>query len=95
MINNIEGLSCTKPDGALYLFPKIDIERFGIKDDEQFILDFLRSEHVLMVQGTGFHMPGPDHFRIVFLPTVRALKQALGKLDKFLSNYQQSYRVSL
>lgn len=90
MINNIEGLSCVKPEGALYLFPKIETERFGITDDEQFILDFLRSEHVLMVQGTGFHMPKPDHFRIVFLPTVRDLKYAIGKLEKFLANYQQN-----
>ena len=89
MINNIDGLSCTKPQGALYLFPKIDADRFGIKDDEQFVLDFLRSEHVLLVQGTGFNMPEPDHFRIVFLPTVRDLKNAIGRLDKFLANYQQ------
>ena len=89
MINNIDGLSCTKPQGALYLFPKIDADRFGIKDDEQFVLDFLRSEHVLLVQGTGFNMPEPDHFRIVFLPTVRDLKNAIGRLEKFLANYQQ------
>ncbi len=89
MINNIDGLSCVKPDGALYLFPKIDTERFGIVDDEQFILDFLRSEHVLMVQGSGFHMPKPDHFRIVFLPTVRDLTRAIGRLEKFLASYQQ------
>ena len=90
MINNIDGLSCTKPEGALYLFPKIDAERFGIKDDERFVLDFLRSEHVLLVQGTGFHMPEPDHFRIVFLPTVRDLKHAIGRLENFLASYQQS-----
>ena len=89
MINNIDGLSCVKPQGALYLFPKIDADRFGIKDDEQFVLDFLRSEHVLLVQGTGFNMPEPDHFRIVFLPTVRDLKNAIGRLDKFLASYQQ------
>lgn len=89
MINNIDGLSCVKPQGALYLFPKIDAYRFGIKDDEQFVLDFLRSEHVLLVQGTGFNMPEPDHFRIVFLPTVRDLKNAIGRLDKFLASYQQ------
>lgn len=89
MINNIDGLSCVKPQGALYLFPKIDADRFGIKDDEQFVLDFLRSEHVLLVQGTGFNMPEPDHFRIVFLPTVRDLKHAIGKLEKFLASYQQ------
>ena len=53
------------------------------------MLDFLRSEHVLLVQGTGFNMPEPDHFRIVFLPTVRDLKCAIGKLEKFLASYQQ------
>lgn len=90
MINDIDGLSCVKPEGALYLFPKIDSERFGIKDDEQFVLDFLRSEHVLLVQGTGFHMPEPDHFRIVFLPTVRDLTHAIGRLEKFLATYQQT-----
>ncbi len=89
MINSIDGLSCTMPPGALYLFPKIEIERFNITDDEQFVLDFLRSEKILMVQGTGFNWPRPDHFRVVFLPRVRELEAALGKLERFLSTYSQ------
>lgn len=94
MINEIDGLSCTKPEGALYLFPKIDTEKFGIVDDERFVLDLLRSEHVLAVQGTGFHLSTPDHFRIVFLPTVRELREAIGKIGKFLASYQQSISSS-
>jgi len=89
MINAIDGLSCTKPDGALYLFPRIDTERFGIVDDERFVLDFLSSEHVLLVPGSGFNFPTVDHFRMVFLPTVRQLTDAIGRLDRFLSTYQQ------
>ncbi len=89
MINAIPGVSCTKPAGALYLFPKIDTARFNITDDQQFVLDFLRSEQILMVQGTGFNWPEPDHFRIVFLPRVRDLRYALERLEKFLANYKQ------
>lgn len=90
MINAIDGLSCTKPAGALYLFPKIDIAKFNITDDEQFVLDFLRSEQILMVQGTGFNWPEHDHFRVVFLPRVRELESALGRLESFLSTYRQN-----
>lgn len=90
MVNAIPGLSCTKPAGALYLFPKIDAARFGITDDEQFVLDFLRSEQILMVQGTGFNWPTPDHFRIVFLPRAHDLRYALERLEKFLASYKQS-----
>lgn len=89
MINAIDGLSCTKPMGALYLFPKIDTKKFGIVDDEKFILDFLRAERILMVQGRGFHWPEPDHFRLVFLPRARELKHAIGRLEQFLSEYRQ------
>ncbi len=89
MINAIDGLSCTKPEGALYLFPKIDAARFNIKNDQQFVLDFLRSEQILMVQGTGFNWPEPNHFRVVFLPQVTDLQWALGRLEKFLASYQQ------
>ncbi|NNC80816.1 MAG: pyridoxal phosphate-dependent aminotransferase [Acidimicrobiales bacterium] len=90
MINAIEGLSATLPDGALYLFPKIDTERFNITDDQQFVLDFLRTEQILLVQGTGFNWPDHDHFRLVFLPTVDELKWALGRLEKFLASYEQA-----
>ena len=89
MINAIDGLSCTMPDGALYLFPKIEVARFNITDDQQFVLDFLRSEKILLVQGTGFNWPEPDHFRVVFLPRVRDLESAFGRLERFLSTYTQ------
>ncbi len=92
MINAIDGLSCTKPKGALYLFPKIDTKKFGIVNDEQFVLDFLREEQILVVQGTGFNWPEPDHFRIVFLPTVQDLELSLGRLEQFLAGYQQKAR---
>ncbi len=90
MINAIDGLSCTKPAGALYLFVKMDTEKFKITSDEQFVLDFLRSEQILMVQGTGFNWPAPDHFRVVFLPSVRDLTTALGRLESFLGGYIQN-----
>ena len=90
MINAIPGLSCTKPRGALYLFPKIDTERFNIASDEQFVLDLLRSEQILLVHGSGFNWPNPDHFRVVFLPSVRELTKALERLEKFLASYRQA-----
>jgi alanine-synthesizing transaminase len=88
-INQIPGLSCTKPKGAFYCFPKVDVKRFNIKNDQQFVLDFLLQEKVLLVQGTGFNWPEPDHFRIVSLPWVIDLKMALDRLERFLSNYKQ------
>ena len=90
MVNSIDGLSSTKPGGALYLFAKIDTAKFGISDDHQFVLDFLRAEQILMVPGTGFNYPEPDHFRLVFLPSVDDLGWALGRLEKFLAGYYQS-----
>jgi alanine-synthesizing transaminase len=89
MLNEIDGVSCVKPKGALYLFPRIDTEKFNIQDDEQFILDVLMQEKVLMVQGSGFNWPRHDHFRIVFLPHVEHLREALGRLKRFLANYRQ------
>ena len=88
LLNDIEGISCVKPKGALYLFPKIDTQRFNIKDDEQFVLDFLLAEKVLMVQGTGFHWPKPDHFRVVFLPHVEQLHESMDRLGRFLASYR-------
>ncbi len=88
-LNDIPGLSCVKPEGALYLFPKIDTKRFNIADDQRFVLDFLRQEHVLLVQGTGFNWPEPNHFRIVFLPLMDELCTALARLEHFLEHYRQ------
>lgn len=85
----IPGISCVKPEAALYLFPKLDIGKFHIKDDRQFIYDLLLQAHVLVVQGSGFNWPQPDHFRIVFLPRVDQLDDAIGKIGKFLSTYCQ------
>jgi alanine-synthesizing transaminase len=85
----IPGVSCVKPKGALYLFPKIDLNRYSIKDDQQMILDFLLQEKVLLVQGTAFNWPNPDHFRVVFLPREDELKKAITKFGDFLSRYKQ------
>ena len=88
-LNQIDGISCVKPKGALYLFPKLDIGKFNISNDETFALDLLRQEKVLVVQGTGFNWPDPDHFRIVFLPRIEDLDHAMGRLEVFLSGYRQ------
>jgi alanine-synthesizing transaminase len=89
LVNEIDGLSCFRPKGAMYLFPKIDRTKFPIKDDELFVLDFLRQYKVLLVHGRAFNWPEPDHFRIVFLPHKEQLEQAIGKLGQFLPNYRQ------
>jgi alanine-synthesizing transaminase len=88
-VNSIEGLSATRPKAAFYLFPRIDAERFGIVDDERFVLDFLHEHHVLMTHGRGFNWPFVDHFRIVYLPQVFELNEIAEKLKAFLSGYTQ------
>ena len=89
LINQIDGVTCVKPKGALYLFPKIDVRKYNIQDDERFALDLLRKEQILVVQGTGFNWPEPDHFRIVFLPREEDLTDAIQRIDSFLSGYRQ------
>lgn len=86
-LENIEGVSCVKPKGALYVFPKLDPTIYPIADDRKFVLDFLRAEHVLVVQGTGFNWPTTDHLRIVTLPHAKDLTEAIGRLGNFLSVY--------
>lgn len=88
-LNAIPGVSCTKPDGALYTFPRLDPEVHDIADDEQLVLDLLLSEKILVTQGTGFHWPAPDHLRIVTLPWARDLASAIERLGNFLSSYRQ------
>ena len=83
----IKGVSCVKPKGALYVFPKLDPSVYPIADDRKFVLDFLRAEHVLVVQGTGFNWPTTDHLRIVTLPYAKDLTEAIGRLGNFLSTY--------
>jgi alanine-synthesizing transaminase len=89
MLNAIDGITCTKPKGALYLFPKLDVKKFNISDDEQFALDLLRQQRILIVQGTGFNWFEPDHFRMVFLPHEEELQFALEQLEQFLASYRQ------
>lgn len=89
MITSIPGVSCVKPKGALYLFPKLDPKKFNIVDDQRMALDFLQQEKVLIVHGTGFNWKKPDHFRIVTLPRVDDLEMAIGRLERFLHNYRQ------
>lgn len=89
LINQIPGVSCVKPQGALYIFPRIDAKRFNIHDDQKQVLDLLLQEKVLLVQGTAFNRPHPDHVRIVTLPRVDELDSAIHKLGRFLSHYHQ------
>ncbi|MDX1538002.1 pyridoxal phosphate-dependent aminotransferase [Arsukibacterium sp.] len=89
LVSDIDGLSCMRPKGAMYLFPKIDRKKIRIKDDQLFVLDFLRQHKVLLVHGRAFNWPEPDHFRIVFLPHKEQLAAALGKLGRFLPGYSQ------
>ena len=85
----IPGVSCVKPQGALYAFPRFDPDVHEIRDDAKFVYDFLVAEHVLLVQGTGFNWPTPDHVRIVTLPEARVLTEAIERLGNFLSSYRQ------
>lgn len=88
-LNAIPGVSCVKPMGALYAFPKLDLNYYDIHDDTQLMLDLLRSEKILLVQGTGFNWPRPDHFRVVFLPYASELKEAIERMGNFLASYKQ------
>jgi alanine-synthesizing transaminase len=85
----IPGVSCVKPEGALYAFPRLDPDVYEIRDDAKLVYDFLVAEHVLLVQGTGFNWPTPDHLRIVTLPEARVLSEAIERLGNFLSSYRQ------
>ena len=90
LVNAIPGLSAVTPKGALYCFPRVDVKRFNITDDERFMLDLLRDQHLLLVQGTGFNWREPDHFRIVFLPDKDTLAGAMRRLAVFLEHYRQA-----
>jgi hypothetical protein len=89
LITQIPGISCVKPMGAMYMFPKLDIQKFNIHSDEKFVLDLLRKEKVLLVHGKGFNWHSPDHFRVVTLPYTGQLEEAIGKLARFLETYRQ------
>ena len=89
LITDIPGVSCVKPKGAIYLFPKLNLDIHKIKDDEQMVLDFLVQEKVLLVQGTAFNWDEPDHFRVVFLPREDELGSALQRFGEFIERYSQ------
>ena len=90
LLNDIPGVSCTLPKGALYVFPKLDPAVYPISDDEAFVVDFLHQEHVMIGHGTGFNWPTPDHVRIVTLPTVDDLTDALGRLARYLERLRSA-----
>ncbi len=89
MLSSIPGISCVKPKGAMYLFAKMDQKKFNIQDDEKMVLDLLKQEKILIVQGSAFNWPDTDHFRVVFLPHVDQLTKAMHSLERFFSDYKQ------
>ena len=88
-LKDIPGITCVKPQAAFYIFPRLDVKKFHITDDEKFALDLLRDKKILLVHGGGFNWNQPDHFRIVYLPRIEVLKEAVEKLADFLSYYHQ------
>lgn len=88
-LNDIPGISAVKPKAAFYIFPKIDTQKFNIRDDEKFALDLLKEKKILLIHGGGFNWHEPDHFRVVYLPRIEVLKDAVGKMQDFLSTYRQ------
>lgn len=92
MLTAIPGVTCVKPKAAMYLFPKLDPAIYPIEDDQQFILDLLLEEKVLLVQGTGFNWKKPDHFRVVFLPNVDDLAEAIQRIGRFLEGYRKKHQ---
>lgn len=88
-LNDIPGISAVKPKAAFYIFPKIDTKKFNITNDEKFALDLLRDKKILLINGRGFNWQEPDHFRVVYLPRVEVLEDAMEKLGDFLSYYKQ------
>ena len=91
MINALPGVSCVKPSAALYLFPRLDPKMYPIANDQQFVLELLQEEKVLVVQGTGFNWIEPDHFRMVFLPNGDDLQEAVSRLERFLDHYRKRH----
>ena len=88
-LTQIPGVSCVKPKGALYVFPRLDPKVYKIKDDRQMVLDLLRAEKIMIVQGTGFNWPEPDHFRLVTLPQQGHCQDAVTRIGQFLDGYRQ------
>jgi alanine-synthesizing transaminase len=91
LITAIPGVTCAKPQAALYMFPRLDPKIYPIQDDRQFFLELLQETRVMLVQGTGFNWPQPDHFRIVFLPHEDDLREAIGRIARFLDHYRKRH----
>ena len=91
LVTAIPGVSCVKPMSTLYMFPKLDPRMYPIADDQAFIAELLETERVLLVQGTGFNWPQPDHFRLVFLPYEEDLREAIGRIARFLEHYRKQH----
>ena len=91
LISAIPGVTCVKPKATLYMFPKLDPKMYPIENDQDFIAELLQEEKVLLVQGTGFNWPNPDHFRLVFLPHEDDLKEAIGRIARFLEGYRKRH----
>jgi alanine-synthesizing transaminase len=91
LLTDIPGVSCVKPKAALYMFPRLDPKIYPIADDQQFAYELLAEERVLIVQGTGFNWPQPDHFRLVFLPNADDLTEAVGRIARFLDQYRRRH----
>ncbi len=91
LLTEIPGVTCVKPKASLYLFPRLDPTVYPIKDDQKFILELLEVEKVLVVQGSGFNWPDSDHLRIVFLPSLDDLTEAIGRIARFLENYRKHH----
>ena len=94
LISAIPGVSCVKPQAALYMFPRLDPKMYPIQDDRQFFMEVLRATRVMLVQGSGFNYPDNQHFRIVFLPHEDDLREAIGRLAKFLEQYRARHAKS-
>jgi alanine-synthesizing transaminase len=91
LLSSMPGVSVVKPQGALYMFPRLDPKMYPIADDQDFAYQLLDEEKVLVVQGSGFNWPGTDHFRIVFLPNSDDLTEAMGRIDRFLAHYRRQH----
>ena len=91
LITAIPGVSCVKPQAALYMFPRLDPKIYPIEDDQKFFLELLEETKVMLVQGTGFNWPAPDHFRIVFLPHEDDLREAIGRMARFLEGARKRF----
>jgi alanine-synthesizing transaminase len=91
LITAIPGVTCVKPSAALYMFPRLDPKIYPIADDREFFLELLQETRVMLVQGTGFNWPSPDHFRIVFLPHEDDLREAIGRIARFLEGYRRRF----